>query len=83
MFCDGHCLHFIDEEHSLKEVNLPVVTDLVNGEAEVQTQICLTPKPLPWKALNPFKIINPFKNLSDGLPLQKIAHMRVCMLFIR
>lgn len=39
--------HLIDVEISLKEVTLPLVTHLVNDEAEMQTQICLPPQPLP------------------------------------
>lgn len=62
----------MDEENSLKTVNLQVATHLINDDdSEIQTQICLTPKPIPRKALNALKVIN-FKNLSDGLHSRKL-----------
>lgn len=47
------CSHFTDEEN-LKGVNLHSDTCLVNDKAEVEIQIYLTVKSLPWKAGNPF-----------------------------
>lgn len=64
--------HFEDEGNSLKEVNLLMITHLVNNETEIQTHTCLMTKPLPRKAENQFKFMNSFKNLSDGLPFRKL-----------